>query len=182
MEKEMQARLHKRRLQNPRGAASPNHPRRLAAHQKQMRALELRLGGATFQQIADSLGYSHRMLAFKAVREARRKLPQELGLSKLRFDERERLDRIQMALWPRVQSGDLKAISLCIRLSKRRCELDGLDKTKEIKLKGEVDARLQGPCIKVYRGLTPVQIAESNGEAPKDPERRALPPNRSFGH
>jgi hypothetical protein len=157
MKKAKPRKLHKRMLQSPRGAASPTSQYRLAAHQKQLQALDLRLGGATFQQIADALGYKTRMGALHAVREARRKSPQDAGIKLARWMERERYNRAQLALWPRVQAGDLEAINAWIRLSKRRCEFDGLDKEKRVRVKGKIEGqvKLQGPAFKVYAGFDP---------------------------
>ena len=47
-----------------------NRDRRIQAHERQLKALELRLAGVTYQQIADELGYSGRQGAFKAVESA----------------------------------------------------------------------------------------------------------------
>ena len=46
--------------------------RRVAAHERHLQALELRKAGATYQMIADQLGYASPKGAHKAVRSAMR--------------------------------------------------------------------------------------------------------------
>jgi hypothetical protein len=121
-----------------------------------MQALELRLGGASFRQIAESLGYTNSGGAWKAINQALRKTLQEPS-KKLRRIERERLNRLWLAAYPLAQAGDIKAILACVRISKRRCEFEGLDKPKRVQVKGSVKAQVKGPAYKVY-GFNPADV------------------------
>lgn len=101
-------------------------------------AIELRIAGATFQQIADTLGYGSPSAASKAISSGLTRMLQEPA-EKLREIERERLDRAQAAIWKRVLGGDEKAIDAFIRISKRRGDLLGLDAPKKTEVTGSWD-------------------------------------------
>jgi hypothetical protein len=132
-----------------RGAASPTSARRLAAHQKQLRALDLRIGGATFQQIASVLGYADHAGARRAVLSALPKMREEVG-KRLRQMELQRLRALWLCMFPLAQRGDTKAAGICIRVLKRRSEMLGLDAPRRLAIKGTVNAQVNGPAFKVY--------------------------------
>jgi len=150
-----------------------------------MQALELRVGGASFQQISDSLGFYDRSHARKAVFDALRNTPQE-PINRLRQLTRERINRLLLACFPKAQAGDPQMIMACTRLLKRQAEFEGLDVPRRVRIKGSIDPQAKGQVIKVYGGFTPEELLQSNGAVPhdeiKEPERRTPPPNRQFGH
>ena len=82
--------------------ATNNQSRRVAAHDCQLRALELRKAGATYQAIAEQLGYAHAKGAYKAVTSAL-KLTLREPADALRELEVARLDAMPLPLWRRVQ-------------------------------------------------------------------------------
>jgi hypothetical protein len=129
--------------------------------------MELRLGGVSFQQIADTLGYHDRSGARKAVLQGLRKTPHEPS-KKLRQMTRERINRLWLSAFPRAQNGDPKMIMACIRLLKRQADFEGLDRPKKVRVKGKVHAQVKGPAYKIYAGFNPADIlppmpAESQG-------------------
>lgn len=63
-------------------------------------ALEMRKAGHTFRAIADKLGYATPDSAYKAVQAAMQKSLRSAGSEELRALELERLDRMQLAIWP----------------------------------------------------------------------------------
>jgi len=99
--------------------------RRLAAHERHLQALELRKAGATYQMIADQLGYASPKGAHKAVRSAMREALSEPAEA-VRQLEALRLDAALLAIWRRVTKGDDKAIDRLLGIMKRRMELFGL--------------------------------------------------------
>src|SRR5207245_4065278 len=117
-----------------RGAASPTSPRRLSAFQKQMQALDLRTGGASWRKIADAVGYVDGSGAHKAVMAALEKIPVEPG-NKVRQIELERLDRMMMGLWPKAVNGDEKATGQCLQIMEMRARYLGLFAPQNIKVK-----------------------------------------------
>lgn len=94
--------------------------------EKVRKAIELRKAGATYDKIAEALGYENRSGAYKIVVGALRDLVQEPA-KELRTLEAERLDAMTLALWTRAQKGDLPAIDRLLRIMERRARLLGLD-------------------------------------------------------
>src|ERR1700687_496178 len=126
---------HKRRTRTPRGAAPPTSPQRLKALDKQRQALALRMAGASFDEIAESLGYADRGGAHKAVMAAIESTLPEPALQ-VRELELKRLDRLLMAAWKAATAGDLQAIGVCLQIMKRRADFEGLEKGKKQEISG----------------------------------------------
>lgn len=80
------------RKRNGRGAASRTSPKRLQALEKQRQALQLRIAGANFDEIAESLGYANRGGAHKAIMTAIENTLRE-PVAHVRDLELKRLDR-----------------------------------------------------------------------------------------
>ena len=85
---------------------------KIASHERKLQALELRKAGASYQAIAEQLGYSGASGAFAAVKAALRDTLREPA-AELRELEVARLDAALLALWRRVQDGDEKAMTAC---------------------------------------------------------------------
>jgi hypothetical protein len=93
---------------------------------KESRVLDLRRAGFTFQRIAEEVGYATPSGAQRALeRIMTRNVPQ--APEEFRWQELDRLDRMQVALWPRAMKGDDRAISTIVRLMERRARLVGID-------------------------------------------------------
>jgi hypothetical protein len=107
--------------------------RRVKAHDRHLQALELRKAGATYQVIADQLGYASPRGAHKAVASALKATLREPA-DGLRELELARLDSALLAIWRRVQSGDDKAIDRLVRIMERRAKLLGLDEPPRTKV------------------------------------------------
>ncbi|TQF04770.1 hypothetical protein E6W39_24255 [Kitasatospora acidiphila] len=92
-------------------------------------AVELRIQGKSWQEIADLLGYDSKGTACNDVRRALQKAVQALAvpMEEYRQLELDRLDKMQDALWPKVLEGDTKAVDTTLRLMDRRAKLLGLD-------------------------------------------------------
>lgn len=105
---------------------STTSERRLAAIEKQRRALELRKSGVSFPQIAQELGYSGPSSAYGAVQSAIRRVLQEPAEEVVRL-ELARLDEMLFAVWDAVCGGDTQAIASAIRIMERRAKYLGLD-------------------------------------------------------
>ena len=105
---------------------SSSSPRRLATLEKQRKALDLRLAGADFTQIAKALGYANRSCAYAAVHAAMAKVVQP-GVEELRQANMERINRMRLANWPAAIKGDKDAIGVELRLQEREARYLGLD-------------------------------------------------------
>jgi hypothetical protein len=158
-----------------RGAVSPTSRRRLLAHQRHLKAIELRIGGASYEQIAQALGYANRSCALNAIRLGMIEQRRETS-SRLRKIENARLDRLWLAMFPLAQRGDVRAAAVCVRICKRRSELEGLDRREKLDILGKV--QLKDPPFKVYAGFDPASVVapSENGE---QVQRKTPSPNQS---
>ena len=110
---------------------SRTHPVQIAAVERQRQAVQLRLAGATYAQIAEKLGYRQAAGALKAVEAALAKTLRE-PTDQLRELELARLDALWLSIWPQAQQGSLGAVDRCLRIQERRARLLGLDAPKEL--------------------------------------------------
>ena len=107
---------------------SRTSPRITKAEDLRQRALNLRRSGASFQSIADQLGIgkstAHKCVttALAAVRRENYSLAEEVMVL-----EANRLDAMQLGIWPAVLQGDLPAIQTVLKIMERRAKLLGLD-------------------------------------------------------
>jgi hypothetical protein len=98
----------------------------LTAIQRQRAALDLRISGETFQEIADALGYKHASGAKFAVDSALMKTIKEPA-DQLRDMEVARMDVMLKSLWPGVLKGNARTVEVAIKVLERRAKLLGLD-------------------------------------------------------
>ena len=112
----------------------------LEALNRYMQALELRRAGATYSQIADTLGYATAAGAQKAVEAGIREVLQEPAQGVLEL-ELSRLDAMLTTLWPKMRQGDMAATDRILRIMDRRARYLGLDAPErhEIGVHGTVD-------------------------------------------
>ena len=130
------------------------HVTRIEAMERRAAALDLRKGGATYRMIRDTL-VSQQERAHERVRAGEAgvkwvKVPAKYSVNQAWKDvaheidrlnrdhaevaervqrmEAERLDRMLLAVWSRVQAGDLDAIAVALRIGERRAKLYGLDR------------------------------------------------------
>lgn len=104
--------------------------RKLSKAEKQAKALELRTGGATYEQIAKVLGVRSIQYAHKLVKDAIAAIPHE-GVAQLRAVELARLDEIEMRLRQRLRSGDASVANTLLRLADQRAKLTGIYQAPE---------------------------------------------------
>lgn len=102
---------------------------------KERQALDLRLAGATFDAIAERLGYADASGAMRAVKRAMTSTLQEPA-DELRQLEAGRLDRLLLAVWPAALEGDAKSVAQARGLIDQRCKLLGLNAPQRV----DVDA------------------------------------------
>lgn len=98
----------------------------LNALDNQLKALELRKAGVSYQRIAETLGYKDASGAWRAVKSALKKTLQEPA-DELRTLEIERLDAMLSAIWASVKQGQYGAIDRAIKIMERKAKLLGMD-------------------------------------------------------
>lgn len=108
----------------PEGTASA---RKVLARKRETDALELRLGGATYEQIAGRLGYKNRSSAQRAVLRALDKLIAPEDVESLRQLELERLDRLLLGIWSSAVHGNLPELDRVLKIFERRARILGID-------------------------------------------------------
>lgn len=94
--------------------------------ERESRVVELRRAGATFDVIAQVVGYGSSAGAYKAFRRALDRTLVDSGTEECRELELLRLDRLQEALWTRAVGGDIPAIGSVLRIMDQRAKLLGL--------------------------------------------------------
>lgn len=116
----------------------PNHNAAVPSPElvdKEVKVLELRRSGLTWQRIAEKTGYADHTGAYAAYKRAVKRTQQQPA-DELREQEVDRIDRLQVAIWNKALQGDMKAILTIVRLMERRAKLLGLD--MPIKIEQEV--------------------------------------------
>lgn len=94
--------------------------------EKHARALNLRRSGATYQQIAEQLGYANRGMAYRIVSEELAKVTAEPAEALLQL-ELDRLDTMLLGLWPKARTGHAESVRAVLRIMERRSRYLGLD-------------------------------------------------------
>lgn len=110
---------------------SATSPRRIEAAEKRTRALALRKGGATLDQIVAAGLYGDKGSASRAVKQALDELPNEEA-AEMRALENQRLDALQAALWPAAMKGKWLAVDRVLRVMEQRAKLNGLNQPDQL--------------------------------------------------
>ena len=122
------------------------------ALERQRRALELKIAGATYREIAAALGYRDGSAAYKAVQAGKR-----LGFvepaAELRQLESDRLDRLQRAVWTNAVKGDLPAVNAALKISDQRAKLLGLNAPQRTDVTIKLDDQLAAQVIAVLQAV-----------------------------
>jgi hypothetical protein len=90
--------------------------------ERRAKALELHLAGATYDAIANAVGYASRSGAHKAVQEALLDLGRPVQGTAI-DTELARLDAMLTGLWPKARRGDVQAVDRVLKISERRSVL-----------------------------------------------------------
>jgi len=116
-------------------------PRAVLAKNRELQAVQLRSSGASYNQIKETLGYTQKSSAYKAVVRGIRRMaeqePESVEMAKQLSINR--LDEITLALWPTARRGDPNSIDRILRVEARRAALLGLDAPKTFEAKLQID-------------------------------------------
>ena len=96
---------------------------------KAIQALNLRLLGLTYEQIAQKAGYNDRSDARKAIQHYLKEATREPSEQVIQL-ELERLDMWLLRLAPAIRDGDTQSIATALKIQDRRAKYLGLDKTE----------------------------------------------------
>lgn len=125
-------------------------PRRINAVEKQRRALELRMAGRTWQEIADTVGYANHSGAIHAVSTALSKTL-EAPASRYRALTLERLTKVLQVHWPTMLQGDMAAGRMVLQTIGDIRKLLGLDAPVQVEHAGG-DTPIRHEVISVNLG------------------------------
>lgn len=117
-------------------------------------ALNMKKDGATYEQIAEALGYANKGHAYKDIQKSLAEVNKEttLAAEEYRALQNERLEIMFAAIWPRAvgmdpntRGVDLRAAEMILKLMERQARLNGVDApTKtEVTVSQGVDARIE---------------------------------------
>jgi DNA-binding CsgD family transcriptional regulator len=120
---------------------SKTSSRIVKATERRTQAVNLRIGGKTYDEIGRTLGITRQAahaLVVKALELTNNQTAESAEI--LRQIEIERLEFMRNAIWGSVIKGDLLAIDRALRISKRFSEVTGIDAPEkhEVEEKGEV--------------------------------------------
>jgi len=112
---------------------------------KDAQALELRKAGASFDQIAQHLGYAQRSGAHHAVQRALRESLEKRNqdADEVRELELSRLDDMFLGLWKDAKAGKWLAVDRALRIMERRAAYLGLDAPKKQEISGSEGGPIQ---------------------------------------
>jgi hypothetical protein len=99
--------------------------------ERESKVIALRSAGATWAEIAKSMGYAGPSSAYYTYQKAAERLIRP-DLEEYRDMELERLDRLQRAVWRDAIGGNTKAVDSVLRIIDRRSRLLGLDQPTKI--------------------------------------------------
>lgn len=136
-----------------RGGVGKTSARKITARQREQLAVELRIAGATYSQIAEQLGCS-RTGAFYAVKRALDRLAKETSdkTEQMRALFQARIERLIASYWLPAVSGDLRAAQFVLSLIEREARLFGLDAPTQVQVSWREELE--------RRGLSPSQVFE----------------------
>lgn len=115
-------------------------PETIEARMKAAKALELRMEGKSFDQIAEEAGYNSRQAAHDAVKRALDRIEREPADALVKLDL-ERLDVLWQIQYLNAQAGDVQAMAACMKIMERRARLLGLDAPIKTDNKTEVSGK-----------------------------------------
>jgi hypothetical protein len=108
-----------------------NVKRQWSAQERQKRAIALKLAGASYKSIAETLGYADSSGAQKAVSRGLKASLQE-NAGELRKIHYGRLEHLLMLVWPQVNNGDTNAIHTGLAIMDRMERLYGLNAAEKL--------------------------------------------------
>ena len=123
-------------------------PSTIDAKVRAAKALELRMEGMKFDDIANELGYNSKQAAFDAVSRELQAITREPAEEVLRLDL-ERLDRMWGIHYLNAQAGDAIALSSCMRIMERRARLLGLDAPSKNEVTGKDGSPIAPPVFNI---------------------------------
>lgn len=132
------------------------YPEAILDTQKKMQIMQLRVAGWAIWQIADHLQISTQNVHSHILEQLSvwRDMTQEMS-NELRELEVQRLDEFLRALWPKIQTGNPRAIETALKVAERRAKLLGLDapEKREVTVDASVQSLTHTELVSEYARL-----------------------------
>lgn len=106
---------------------------RILMQERKRRAVEMRKAGATYEMIAEQLGYKNAVSASALVKKGIAEITTE-PVHDLRTLQYERLNHMLVVLWPKVTKGDGHAISRALQVMDKMDSLMGTEAAQQIEI------------------------------------------------
>lgn len=114
---------------------SATSARKVKATDREVTIMQLRIGGARYEQIAERLGIAPSTVGRALKRAMGRWQDQATELAgEMVWLQLERLDRLLVALWKDASSGNVGAIDRVLKIEERRAKLLGLDLAQDLNI------------------------------------------------
>jgi hypothetical protein len=144
------------------GGSVKSSPRSIAVRERDLKCVDLRKAGATWQSIADTLGYAGPGHAYEQFMIVMKDYPRE-DVETAREIISDRYEAMIRALWPKVLKGDVWAIDRVTRISEAQAKLLGVNRPEKLELSvggTELDAALREleAEMKARAGGAPVPV------------------------
>ena len=130
--------------------------RRKAVMEKRAKALQARLRGMSWEQVAKAAGYKSKGAAYNAVQEELAKIPREPAQQLLQV-ELETLSFAQVSIIKQVSAGSVEAVGALLKVIDQRARLTGLYKLEQEQQTG-------AEVKKVLLGFMQAAAAFASGE------------------
>ena len=125
--------------------------KKLETIDKQKQALELRMAGRTWQEIADALGYASHTGAIAAVKAVLARSVADYGHS-FRTLTLERLTKILQTYWPAMLRGDQSSATVCLKTIKDMRDVTGIDMPARVEHSGPEGNPIQHQVVTIDVG------------------------------
>lgn len=102
-------------------------PGQVARHDRDRECVEMRHAGHDWDTVVERLGYASAGHARDRYKLFLERLPPREGVEEQREIELARLDRLLVALEPKLAANDVRAVEVAIKLSERRARMAGYD-------------------------------------------------------
>jgi hypothetical protein len=115
------------------GVTVKSSPEAIARRERDLKCVELRKAGATWQSIADTLKYAGPGHAYEQFMIVMKEYPRE-DIETCRNIISDRYDAMIRALWPKVLKGDVWAIDRVTRISESQAKLLGANRPEKVEV------------------------------------------------
>lgn len=145
----------------------------IVARQRQAKAIQLRVAGASLAVVAKECGYADPSGAHQAIVAGLREILPDQDRSDARRLELAKLDRLEMAAWPLALRGDDRAAATILRCVQTRAKLLGLEAPAQIDLRVREGEMVRVEILEVLNDETLAALKPLQEEMVRLSEMRA---------